>query len=111
MQNTNRFEQFKDEIKRDLMLQIMQNVKQGTLGKENTHLVSRDFIRAQDAAQDEQSFLSELFKLIEIHPEILQVFTKHADIYYEQQKNEKITRAHKYITIGLVDEALEALKH
>ena len=58
MQNTNRFEQFKDEIKRDLMLQIMQNVKQGTLGKENTHLVSRDFIRAQDAAQDEQSYLN-----------------------------------------------------
>lgn len=106
----NNFEHFKKELKRDLMLQIMYNLKHGLMTKEDSRLLARDFLKAVDNAIDEQSTLSELFRFIEIHPEILSTFTKFANSYYEEQRKARLDQAQLTLKSGDVEAAVNILK-
>ena len=107
MKNTN-FELFKKDFKRDLLIQIVINMKHGKVGKTSSSELAREVLEIfregqaphqSDAGQARQVF-ERINKLAETHPEILDIFIKRGYEFDSREKDQRLEQISIYLTKG-----------
>ena len=93
------FETFKKDFKRDLLIQIVINMKHGKTNKTGSKELAREVLEIFREGHSRQVF-ERINKLTETHPEILDIFIKRGYEFDSREKTEKIEQIHIYLAEG-----------
>jgi hypothetical protein len=93
------FEQFKKDFKRDLLIQIVINMRHGKTGKASSSELAREVLKIFREGQAKQVF-ERINKLAETHPEILDIFIKRGYEFDSREKDQRLEQINIYLTKG-----------
>lgn len=98
MTNTN-FELFKKDFKRDLLIQIVINMKHGQVSKASSSELAQEVLKIFREARAKQVF-GRINKLAETHPEILDIFIKRGYEFDSREKDQRLEQISIYLAKG-----------
>lgn len=105
-------EEFKimiSHVKRDILYQIILNMKQYEISKEEAQRLAVDFLAVMPI-KDAQDLIKKLRILGKSYKEIRTVFIKYANEYYIKEKQYILNVVPLYIQKGEINETLEIVK-
>lgn len=97
------------DMERDLMFQVIMNMKNYKLTMQTAHYIAKDFLEIFPVS-DIQRLLNKLKILAKEHEEIRAVFITYAKKYYEKQKDYILTIVPPYIKNGEIEQAVQIVK-
>lgn len=97
------------DMKRDLLFHIIQALKEERITLQDAQYESQAFLRVLHTKTLQELF-QKMKKLSEMYWEIRTVFIKHANEYYERQKQQALQLANEYIQSLQLQQAVTVLK-
>lgn len=101
--------QVMSDMKRDLLFHIIQALKEKRITMQDAQYESQAFLHVLPA-QTLHELFQKMKKLSEMYWEIRTVFIKHANEYYERQKQQALQLAREYIQSLQLQQAVTVLK-
>lgn len=105
----NDLKQFVDDVERDLLTQIVTNMKHRDLTVAEAQQLAKDFL-ATLPVHDKLELLNKLSDLGKKHREAQTVYVKYASPIYEQDRQRKLQLMSQHIKNGNIEEALKVAK-
>lgn len=97
------------DVKRDLMFQVILNMRHFKLTQEDARYLAQDFLKIFPI-QSEKELLDKLFQLGQKYIETRTVFIKYASSYYEKEKQRILQAIPPYLKNGDIEKALTIMK-
>ncbi len=102
-------EQLVQDIKRDLMIEVIVDLKNTKLSIDQARELARDFLNILPPINKEE-LLKKLGELGKVYKEVRAVFIKYARLYDDEKRWYSLEQAHTYLQEGNVYLALRAVK-
>lgn len=103
------FNDFKKDIERELMIKIIIGLRHGNISQAKAQRLAQEYLSVTNAENSEELFTN-MGKLVEKYSEILEVYLKTANEYFDQKKDSLLQAGRKYMHQAQYDVAVSALK-
>ncbi len=103
------FQEFKQDIERELMIKIIIGLRHGKISQSRAQKLAQEYLNLTNASNADELF-NNMSKIIERYSEILEVYIKTATEYFDQKREYVLSEARKYLQRSQYDHALIILK-
>lgn len=102
-------EQLTEEVEKDLVQHILENIEDGTLTLDDAQKLAQEFLTLLPF-QDKKDLVEKLQRLGTEHDEANQVYVKYAKPVADEQRDQKLAELAGHIKAGNIEHALTIVK-
>ena len=101
--------QFVNDIERDLMFQIIMNMKHGMLSTGQAQKIAQEYL-AMMPVKDKKHVLKHIKQMADTYKEAREVYMKYSDLYYEEKKDKTLKKVSMYLKKNNIEKAVSIMK-